>query len=151
MRAEPSIVASVDIAAPPDRVWELVSAVSRYAEWVESTLQVGHVDGSARLGLTYDERTRIIGPWNAVTRWRVTAFEPPTRQVHEGDGFVMARGMAVIIELTPVGESSHLVLTVRYTPRFGPIGAVIDRVVRGMLTRAQQRSVEAFAALVARS
>jgi polyketide cyclase/dehydrase/lipid transport protein len=134
-----------------DRVWELAGDVSRYAEWVESTVSMGQTDGSARLGLIYDERTRIIGPWIAVTRWRVTEFEPPRRQVHEGVGFVIARGMAVIIELRPVDENTHFVLTVRYTPRLGPIGALIDRVVRGMLTRAQQRSVNVFAALVVRS
>lgn len=40
-------------------------------------------------------------------------------------------------------------LTVRYTPRFGPIGALIDRAVRGSITRSQRRSARAFAALVA--
>jgi hypothetical protein len=42
-----------------------------------------------------------------------------------------------------------MALTVRYTPRFGPVGAVIDRAIAGEMTRAQQRSVEAFAVLVA--
>jgi len=37
-----------------------------------------------------------------------------------------------------------------YTPRFGPVGALIDRAVRGSITRSQQRSARAFAALVAR-
>jgi hypothetical protein len=37
-----------------------------------------------------------------------------------------------------------------YTPRFGPIGALIDRAVRGSITRSQQRSAKAFAALVDR-
>jgi hypothetical protein len=131
-------------------VWELASDISRYADWVESTLQVMGAEGPARLGSTYQEMTRVSGPWKALTKWRVTEFEPPRRQVHEGDGVVTARGMAVIIELTPSGANTHLTLSIRYTPRFGAFGAVINLVAEGSLRRAQQRSADAFAALVAR-
>ena len=58
--------------------------------------------------------------------------------------------MAVIIELSPAGQDTNFTLTVRYTPRFGPAGALIDRAVRGSITRSQQRSARAFAELVAR-
>ena len=92
----------------------------------------------------------MIGPLKASTRWRVTEFDPPHRQVHAGEGIATAKEMAVIIELAPTGPNTHLTLTVRYTPRFGVIGDVIDRAIAGQLRRAQQRSVNAFAALVAR-
>jgi carbon monoxide dehydrogenase subunit G len=150
MTLEQSVVASVDIQAPPEKVWDVVCDTSRYAEWVESTLQVVRTDGPARLGATYEELTRIAGPWKTVTRWRVTEFEPPRRQVHEGEGVVTAQRMAVIIELTPAGENTHFTLTLRSTPRFGAIGAVMNRAIEGTLKRAQQRSVHAFAAAVAR-
>ena len=55
----------------------------------------------------------------------------------------------MIIELAPSGPDTHLTLTIRYTPRFGAIGAVIDRAIAGKMRRAQQRSANAFAALVA--
>jgi hypothetical protein len=55
--------------------------------------------------------------------------------------------MAVIIELSPAGQDTNFTLTLRYTP----IGALIDRAVRGSITRSQQRSAQAFAALVARA
>jgi hypothetical protein len=70
--------------------------------------------------------------------------------VHEGEGVVTAQGMAVIIELTPTGSSTHMTLTLRYTPRFGAIGTVINLGVEGSLRRAQQRSANAFANLVVR-
>lgn len=150
MAKEQSVSASTDVQAPVERVWEIASDTRRYAEWVENTLEVLHTDGPARLGSTYDERTRISGPWKATTHWRVTEFEPPRRQVHEGDGVVTAKGMGVIIELAPAGDNTHLTLTIRYRPRFGAVGALIDRAVAGKLKRAQQRSADAFAALVAR-
>jgi len=96
-----------------------------------------------------EEITRIAGPWKSVTRWRVTEFDPPRRQVQEGEGVATATDMAVVIELAPAGENTDFTLTVRYTPRFGPIGALIDRAIRGSIARSQQRSVEAFAAMVA--
>jgi uncharacterized protein YndB with AHSA1/START domain len=150
MAKQSSIVASAIIQAPPQWVWELACDTGRYAEWVENTLRVTHTDGPARMGATMEEVTRIAGPWKTVTRWRVTEFDPPRRQVHEGDGVATAREMAVVIELAPTGEGTDFTLTLRYTPRFGPIGALIDRVIRGPIARSQQRSVAAFAGLVAR-
>src|SRR5271165_887758 len=149
MARQTSISASAIIPAPPERVWEIASDTSRYSEWVENTLQVLHTDGPARLGATMEELTRIAGPWKSVTRWRVTQFDPPRRQTQEGEGVSTAKGMAVIIELSPAGQDTSFTLTLRYTPRFGLIGAVIDRAVRGSISRSQQRSAQAFATLVA--
>jgi hypothetical protein len=66
------------------------------------------------------------------------------------EGISTSKDTAVIIELSPAGQDTNFTLTVRYMPRFGPVGALIDRVVRGSITRSQQRSAQAFAALVAR-
>jgi uncharacterized protein YndB with AHSA1/START domain len=150
MATQTSIVASVIIAAPPGRIWEIACDTGRYPEWVENTLQVLRTDGPARSGATMEELTRIAGPWKSVTRWRVTEFDPPRRQVHEGQGVSTATGMAVIIELSPAGQDTRFTLTLRYTPRFGPIGALINRAVRGSITRSQQRSAQAFATLATR-
>lgn len=149
MPSEQSVVVSADVQAPPEQVWEIACDTSRYAEWVESTLQVTRTDGPARLGATYDEQTRISGPWKASTHWRVTEFDAPHRQVHAGEGVATAKDMAVIIELAPSGPNTLFTLTIRYTPRFGVIGAALDRAIAGTLRRAQQRSADAFAALVA--
>jgi uncharacterized protein YndB with AHSA1/START domain len=145
-----SIVASAVISAPPERVWEIACDSSRYPEWVENTLRMIHTDGPTRFGATIEELTRIVGPWKSVTRWRVTEFDPPRRQVQQGEGVSTAKNMAVVIELSPAGQDTEFTLSVCYTPRFGPVGALIDHAVRGSITRSQQRSAEAFAALVAR-
>jgi uncharacterized protein YndB with AHSA1/START domain len=150
MAKQTSITATAIIPAPPERVWEIACDSSRYPQWVENTLRMVHTDGPTRPGATMEELTRIAGPWKAVTRWRVTQFDPPRRQIQEGEGVTTAKNMAVIIELSPAGQDTNFTLTVRYTPRFGPIGALIDRAVRGSITRSQQRSAKAFAALVAR-
>src|SRR5579859_7437902 len=143
MARQTSIIASAIIPAPPERVWEIACDTSRYPEWVENTLRMTRTDGPARPGATMEELTRIAGPWKAVTRWRVTQFDPPRRQVQAGEGVAAAKDMAVIIELSPTDEDTEFTLTVRYTPRFGPIGALIDRAVKGSITRSQQRSAQA--------
>ena len=150
MSRQTSIIASAIIPASSERVWEIACDSSRYPEWVENTLRMIYTDGPTRAGATMEELTRIAGPWKSVTRWRVTEFDPPRRQVQEGEGVSTAKSMAVIIELSPAGQDTNFTLTVRYTPRFGPVGALIDRAVRGSITRSQQRSAKAFAALVAR-
>src|SRR5579871_284543 len=150
MSRQTTIAASALIPASPERVWEFACDTSRYPEWVENTLRTIHSDGPSRPGATYEELTRIAGPWKSATRWRVTEFDPPRRQAQEGQGVSTARDMALIIELTPTGDDTTFTLTLRYTPRFGPVGALIDRAVRGSIARSQQRSASAFAALVTR-
>lgn len=150
MAKQQSITASAVVEAPIEKVWELVSDSSRYAEWVDGTLEVLRTDGPTQLGATYDERTRISGPWKATTRWRVTEFDPPRRQVHDGQGVATAKDMSLLIELAPTGEQTEVTLTLRYTPAFGALGALIDRAVKGTVTRAQQRSAQSFASLIAR-
>ena len=150
MARQTSIAASAIIPAAPERAWEIACDTSRYPEWVENTLRMIRTDGPTRAGTTMEELTRIAGPWKSVTRWHVTEFDPPHRQVQQGEGVSTAKGMAVIIELSPAGQDTNFTLTVRYSPRFGPIGALIDRAVRGSIIRSQQKSVRAFAALMAR-
>jgi hypothetical protein len=45
------------------------------------TLRMIHTDGPTRVGATMEELTQIVRPWKSVTRWRVTEFDPPRRQV----------------------------------------------------------------------
>ena len=84
MARQTSIIASAVVPASPERGWEIACDTSRYPEWVENTLRMIHTDGPTRAGATMEELTRIAGPWKSVTRWRVTEFDPPRRQVVAG-------------------------------------------------------------------
>jgi uncharacterized protein YndB with AHSA1/START domain len=76
MARQTSIIASAIIPASPERVWQITCDTSRYPEWVENTLRMIRTDGPTRAGATYEELSRIAGPWKSVTRWRVTEFDP---------------------------------------------------------------------------
>jgi uncharacterized protein YndB with AHSA1/START domain len=112
MARQTSIIASAVIPASPERVWQIAGDTSRYPEWVEGTLRMIHTNGPTRVGATYEELTRIAGPCKSVTRWRVTEWDPPRRQVHQGEGISTSKDTAVIIELSPAGQDTNFTLTV---------------------------------------
>ncbi len=149
--AELTASASAAVSAPPERVWELISDTSRYADWVAGTDAVTRSDGPASAGATYDEVNPILGPWKAKSRWTVTEFDPPRRQVHRGEGLPLTRSFDVIMEVASVGDSaSEVTVTLRGTSSAGPLGAVFARLMRGQVARDNRRSVQRLTELAAR-
>ena len=139
------VTASVPVALAPEQTWELLCDTESYAEWVDGTDQVTRTDGPASPGSTYDEVNPVLGPWKANTRWTVTEFEPPRRQVHAAEGIPMAKSFEVVMEVAPVAGASELTLTLRGETSLGPLGAAFAAVQRGQLEKANRKSAENFA------
>lgn len=149
--AELEVSASAAVSAPRERAWELISDTSRYAEWVAGTDEVTRTDGPAAPGSTYDEVNPILGPWKAKTRWTVTDFDPPHRQVHRGEGLPLAKSFEVVMEVAPTGEgASEVTITLRGTSSGGPLGPLFTSVMKGQVERDNRKTVEAFAELAVR-
>jgi carbon monoxide dehydrogenase subunit G len=149
--AEFEISASAPVPAPPERAWELLCDTARYAEWVEGTDEVTRTDGPAAPGSTYDEVNPVLGPWKAKTRWTVTDFDAPRRQVHSGEGLPLTKTVEVVMEVAPAGEgASEMTLTLRGTSSGGPLGSLFVTLMKGQVDRENRRTVEAFAELAAR-
>ncbi len=113
------VSASGIVPAPPERVWELLCDTSRYAEWVDGTEAVTRTDGPAAPGSTYDEVNPVLGPWKAKSKWTVTEFEAPRRQVHSGTGLPLTSEFLVIFELAPEGDATGFSLTSGPRPGWG--------------------------------
>jgi uncharacterized protein YndB with AHSA1/START domain len=139
--------ASTTAAAPVEEVWRLLAATDRYAEWVESTVEVLRTDGAARIGASFEERSRISGLWMATIRWTVTELEVHRRLAFEGTGVAVLRGLGFSVDLEAVGDATEVTITLWYTPRFGPLGTFLDVVTRGNVTNDQKRSVRTLAFL----
>lgn len=148
--AQIEVTASAVIAAPLERLWELVSDTGRYAEWVAGTAAVSRTDGPAREGSTYDEINPIVGPWRAKTRWTVVEFDPPRRQVHRTENIPFSSEFLVIIELAPSGDGSQVTFTLQAKSSVGVLGASILSVLKSQTRKDNERTVRNLAELAAR-
>ena len=119
------IIASTDIAAPPDVIWALMCDPHRYPELADPTDRMLSVpDEEFGVGYVYREYGGIP-PFKAETTWRVTEFEPMLRQVHLGDdGTVL---LDLTVELEPIEIGTRFTERLKMKPRWylRPINAIL--------------------------
>ena len=100
---------SVDIAAPPERVWAVMSDAERWPEWTPSVTSIKRLDtGPLRIG----SRIRIKQPKFMAAVWTVTALE-------DGRAFTWvtsAPGTTITARhsLEPIGDGTRATLSVQY-------------------------------------
>lgn len=118
---------SVQIAAPPEEVWAVMSDIERWPEWTPSITSIRRINpGPFRIGA----RARIEQPKLPAADWVVTAL-------HEGRGFdweSRAPGVHVIARhlVEPSGDGSRAMLAIQYR---GVIGDLIGRFTAGLNRR----------------
>jgi hypothetical protein len=105
---------SIEIAAPPARVWEVMSEL-RWQEWTPTVKSIKRLDARP---FGVGSRALISQPGFPPALWKVTVFEP-------GRGFTWvstAPGLRVIanhwVEPTPIG--SRATLSIEFEGLFGP-------------------------------
>jgi uncharacterized membrane protein len=64
---------SIEIDAPPEKVWGVLTDLERWPEWTKSIRQIAVVDGSP---LTPGAKIRIKQPRLPAAVWEVTELEP---------------------------------------------------------------------------
>jgi uncharacterized membrane protein len=142
------IEVSVDIGAAPEVVWDFVSDLRRIPEWIEDTLKMLSVEPEpAQLGTVYRERSRIIGPLSQVTTWKISQFDAPRFQKHEGRVPMMA-STSVSFGLEPSTAGTRFTLVFEYTPG-NPLSSLADGLfVRKNLESGFRRSLQKLKALL---
>lgn len=118
---------SVDVATPPERVWDVMSDVERWREWTPTVTSVERLEpGPFAVGST----ARLRQPRLRPAVWRVTRFESPrgfTWEMHAPGVVVAARH-----DVEPVPGGARATLSVKFTGLLGPL---VGRLTRSLNTR----------------
>ena len=100
--------ASVEIAAPPEKVREFIGDIKKYPEWVAFTDRIiSGGDEPAQLGAVWRQYSGPARFAKSESEWRVTEFDPSRRHVQEGHGQGVDR-ILIISTLAPSAEGTHL-------------------------------------------
>lgn len=130
------------LRAPIDTVWNVVDDTSRYAEWVDGVLAVTGDHGRARVGATYSEHNRTLGPLTTQSVWTVEEVTAPTRRRDSGSGFAPLQNMVNTFVFAPVGaDSTSMTYEVSFTLRLGPLTAPVGLILRQALAAEFRRSM----------
>ncbi|MEJ7758585.1 MAG: SRPBCC family protein [Gemmatimonadaceae bacterium] len=117
----------IDIAAPPQRVWEVMCEVERWSEWTSSITSIEKLDSGP---LCIGARYRIRQPRLPATEWTVTEIDPRKSFVWT------ARRPGVVTtgrhSVAAADQGSRVTLTLHYGGRLGGLigrkfGKLTDR------------------------
>ena len=117
---------SIDISAPPDIVWSVISGVERWHEWTPSITSVRLLGGPLEIG----RRALIKQPRFPPALWTVTAIEPGRSFTWRTTGPGMRVHGDHRVEPAPGG--ARATLTLQYE---GLVGRFLARMTRGITER----------------
>jgi carbon monoxide dehydrogenase subunit G len=138
---------TVELAAPPERVYELVMDPSRLGDWV--TIH-HHLEGAPperlQRGSKLTQWLRIAGQRFKV-RWTVVENEPRERVVWEGKGPV-ATHARVEYRFTPNGDGTRFSYLNEYEFPGGPLGRLAGRTVARVTAKELDATLRRLRSLV---
>jgi hypothetical protein len=146
-----STTAHAETSAPFAAVWDLVSDLDRYAEWVHGTLEVIDAAPVTEVGATYTERNRVLGPLTARSVWTVVALDRGAgHQRHESDGIPGLKPFAVLVTITPTRTGTSVELTLQGVVSAGALTRPLAWLMLRTLRPSNGRTLRALAALIER-
>ena len=145
-----SVCESIVLAAPPERVWNLVMDPSQLDRWVTTHRSYeGAAAGPLAEGDEFSQKLRLAGKSFKV-RWRVEEADPPrlARWVGRGPAGSTAN---VVYRLSDADGRTRF----EYSNEFGLPGGMLGRAAGGLLTaapgsREARRSLERLRDLLSR-
>jgi ligand-binding SRPBCC domain-containing protein len=113
---------SIDITAPPGRVWKVMSEVERWAEWTPSVTSIVRLDDGP---LGVGKRLLIRQPKLPRAIWKITELD-------EGRSFTsVTRSPAVTVtarhSVEATANGSRATLSIRFSGLFGALTARLTR------------------------
>lgn len=123
----PRLSVQTDIDVPRERLWDVVNDFDRMTEWVTFADELTYLsDGEVGEGTVYREYGGV-GPVRSESEWRITAFDPPERQVHVGDLGIMEPELTMTLEeLDGGGTRFTQTMAFRAFPSVRPLGWLLE-------------------------
>jgi uncharacterized protein YndB with AHSA1/START domain len=137
-----TVTASIEVAATPLEVWDVVMDPHRLHDWVTIHRDLRHADaGPPRIGYRMDQRVHLRGV-SLDVHWKLIACEPGRHAVWEGRGPARSRARTEYT-LHAVDGSTRFDYSNEFHPPLGPLGALAGRaLVGGMPEREATRTLE---------
>ena len=147
-----AVDATIEIAAPPQAIWDVIMDPRRFPEWVTIHRRLGRVDeGKLREGFSV-EQTLCLHHANFKVKWELAECDEPLYAVWEGRGPAGSRARTVD-HLTPLdgGRATRFDYRNEYSNPGGFLGRIAGRVlVSGAAEREANQSLQRLKALVER-
>lgn len=141
------VKSSIEIAAPPEEVYDLIADPSRLGEWV--TIHQ-YVDGDAPDELVKGSKMaqclKLAGRKFKV-KWTVVESDRPNRLVWEGKGPVRSKAK-VVNTLTETAKGTTFSYENEYSLPGGPVGNMAGPVVRRVTGKELDESLQKLKALL---
>jgi uncharacterized membrane protein len=143
------VTASIDIAAPRERVFDLVLDPTRLDEWVTIHRRVNRVDdGPPREGYEMVQTLHLRGA-NIKVRWKLTELQDDAHVTWEGRGPAHSYARTSYSLSDVDSNSTHFEYENEFKPPGGILGAAASRVlVGGQPQREANRSLQQLKALL---
>lgn len=135
-----TVTVSIDIAAPPEQVFDAVAHIENFQQVVEDIVNVEFVSEVRRgVGARFRE-TRNMNGRQATSTLEVTEYEAPThvRLVSDEGGSVWDS----VFRVAPKGEGSELTLEMEDRP-YKLAARLMNPMIRGMIRKAIVGDMEA--------
>jgi uncharacterized protein YndB with AHSA1/START domain len=124
----PSTEVSIDIAAPPERVWEFVTDVQLPARFSDEFRGAALLDGATTLavGTRFVGRNYhpVVGTWETTST--ITACEPPKLLAYDVGGVDGPPSASWRFSLEPTATGTHLTQWMRIGPGRSGVSRAID-------------------------
>ncbi len=118
---------SIELAASPARVWEIVEPVERHVDWMADAVAIRFTNSQTRgVGTTFDCDTKV-GPIKLTDRMEITEWVPEKSMGVKHVGIVTGTG---VFTIEPIGNGQYTKFTWSEKLTFpwwlgGPIGEVV--------------------------
>jgi carbon monoxide dehydrogenase subunit G len=138
---------TIDIAAPPERIYEVVMDPRHLEDWVsihEALMEAP--EGELKKGSELVQCLKLAGRKFNV-HWKVVEDDCPKRVVWEGQGPVHSHAK-VVYELERNGDGTRFSYMNQFDLPGGPLGKLAGRSVAGVARKEADRTLERLKKLI---